>query len=136
MRSKATGTREPNGALEFRAFHVARGGTCRGMTQTIANRRQPLDGAVQLLGLGSQARALDSNPAVGQETLRNFFQRESCGTAESDEREAFQDPRVEEAPHAAPSCRSDEPFLFIEPQRRGGHARALSHHCDIEKLHA
>lgn len=73
MRVRTTGTGELNEALEVRTLHVGRRRTCRRMTQIIANRRQPLDCAIQLPGLGGQSRALDSKPAAGQKALCDFL---------------------------------------------------------------
>ena len=117
--------------LECRAFAVAGSWAHGGMAQAIAHRLQAPDHRVDLIGLGRKHPAIDARPTIGREHRTDLVQREAGHLSKRDERQLIQHARAEPAAQPLSPDRCDQPFLFIEPQRRSRNARSLCHLRDV-----
>jgi len=79
---------------------------------------------------------VDSELPVWREHERDLIEREAGGASQRDQRQPFENAGIEYTVETPPADRSDQPFLLIEPQRRGREARVPGHFRYVHSLSA
>ena len=102
------------------------------MKQSSPDRPQSADRSVQLAGLVREPAPVDARPSVRPEHARDLVKGEAGAASQRDQGQPFQHAGIEEPAQAPPASRGDQPFLFIEPQRRRRHSGAPDHLGDIQ----
>lgn len=104
------------------------------MKQSSPDRAQPADRPVQLSGLVGEHLPVDAWPPVRTEHARDLVKGEAGAASQRDQGQPFQHAGIEEPAQAVPADRDNQPFLFIEPQRRSRNSRAPCHLGDVHAL--
>ena len=88
------------------------------MAQAVAHGSELADGSVEFVGLGREHLPVDARYASRREHVADLFERKARGAADRNKRQPLEHAGVEQAAQAAPAGGGDEPFFFVEAQRR------------------
>jgi hypothetical protein len=106
--------------------------------QAVAHGPQRANGPVEFFRLGGEQMPVDTRRAVACNHLRDLVEGEPSGTPQSDQRQPFQNGRIEEAAQTSPSDGGDQSAFLIKAQCRGRqpgslrHVRNVSHPLDLK----
>lgn len=105
------------------------------MPQAVAHGTELTDRPVEFIRLRGEHFPIDARSAIRREHPRHLIERKTRSAPDADEREAFQDARIEQTAETSPSNGRDQPLLLVESQRRGRNTGAACHLADIQVSH-